>query len=96
LDTDRPPWYDELRSATGTAYHVLRLEKGDPERGQGERADVIQKLADARRAGWDGSDSEFWRAAERMAAFTGAMPWHPQRDYLDGEVKRWKRAARAR
>lgn len=87
--TEHPPWFDSLELATSVAYHVLRWEKGDTERGHGQRADVTEALSIARRAGWDGDEKDFWAAAERMAAFTGALPWHPQRDFLEGEMMRW-------
>jgi hypothetical protein len=85
---DDPPWIAELTYALGVAYAYLRLQKGDKKRGAGTLADVTQSLADARRAGWAGADKDFWRAATTMSAFTGAMPWHPQKAFVDAEVKK--------
>lgn len=94
MDDDQPAWIPALTEALGAAYGLLRLEKGDKDRGRGTHADVTEALTTARRAGWDGSDRDFWKAAETMAAFTGAMPWHPQRHFMDGELQRWRAAAR--
>jgi hypothetical protein len=85
-----PPWIHELRLALGAGRAWLRWQRGDQDCAGRNLEHVQARIADLRRAGWDGDDETLWRAAESMSHFTGAMPWHPQRACELAEIKRWQ------
>lgn len=91
-----PDWYEPLHDALDAAFQVMRqVHHGYPDEGW-QPSHVYERLVEAREAGWDGSDYRFWAAAFNMAAFRGSMPQHPQRSFLDGEVRRWRKTLAAR
>src|SRR5947207_8106876 len=83
-----PPWICELHLALGAARGWLRWQRRDEDCAGRTREQAEARIADLRRAGWEGDDRTIWKAAEStMALFTGAMPWHPQRACEQAEIR---------